>query len=70
MLKPWLNLSLYQQEIKTKRSEQGTQVSQSFLEDLRKRGVPEEDLQKMTKDNNQTMGAEDDDVDPPPRTIK
>ena len=47
VLKPWLNLQLYQAEQKEKTQEKTTVTSDSFQEELRQHGASEDELKKI-----------------------
>ncbi len=54
-LKPWLNYQLWQAEQKAK--EQATTISSTYVEELRKRGVTEEELQGAIETENRLRQA-------------
>ena len=68
-LKPWLNLQLYQAERKSKRNDGETLINAKYIENLRKHGMSEETIGKLTNKLRDQQEPEDD-IDPPMRVIK
>ena len=67
-LKPWLNLELYKAERKSKQDSGETLINAKYIENLRKHGMSEEAIEKLT---NKIGGQQesDEDLDPPMKVI-
>jgi hypothetical protein len=68
-LKPWLNLELYKAERKSKRDSGETLINAKYIENLRKHGMSEEAIEKLTSKMGGQQESEDD-IDPSMRVIK